>query len=43
MAACPQLKRIHTWNAGENSYMLAINVAMGFFPASVEGAWQKTV
>lgn len=37
----PALKRIHTWNAGENSYMLSINVALGFRPVSVEGAWQK--
>lgn len=43
MRACPEVKRVHTWNAGENSYMLAINVAMGFFPASVEGAWQKRI
>jgi hypothetical protein len=37
----PALKRVHTWNAGENSYMLAINVALGFRPVGVEGAWQK--
>ncbi len=37
----PALKRIHTWNAGENSFMLSINVALGFRPVSVEGAWQK--
>jgi GNAT superfamily N-acetyltransferase len=39
----PALKRVHTWNAGENSFMLAINVALGFRPVSVEGAWQKKV
>lgn len=37
----PQVKRVHTWNAGENQWMLAINVAMGFRRATTEGAWQK--
>ncbi len=37
----PQIRRVHTWNAGENQWMLAINVAMGFRRASTEGAWQK--
>lgn len=37
----PGAQRIHTWNAGENRWMLAINEAMGFRPASTEGAWQK--
>lgn len=36
----PQVRRIHTWNAEENEHMLAINVALGFAPAGVEGAWQ---
>jgi len=36
----PQVRRIHTWNAGENEHMLAINIRMGFQVAAVEGAWQ---
>lgn len=40
-ATRPQVQRIHTWNAGENQWMLAINVAMGFTRASTEGAWQR--
>jgi len=37
----PEVRRIHTWNAGENEWMLAINTAMGFRRASTEGACQK--
>ena len=37
----PGRRRIHTWNAGENQWMLAINDAMGYQPRLVEGAWQK--
>lgn len=36
----PAVRRVHTWNAGENSYMLAINVLLGFRPASNEALWQ---
>jgi GNAT superfamily N-acetyltransferase len=36
----PAVRRLHTWNAGENSYMLAINVLLGFRPASYEAVWQ---
>lgn len=39
----PSTRRVHTWNAGENRWMLAINVALGFRRASTEGAWQKRV
>lgn len=41
--ANPAAERIHTWNAGENSYMLSINVELGFAASSVEAAWQKRV
>lgn len=36
----PTARRLHTWNAQENAHMLAINVALGFRPASVEAHWQ---
>ncbi|WP_315096115.1 GNAT family N-acetyltransferase [uncultured Cellulomonas sp.] len=36
----PKVRRISTWNAQENSYMLAINVALGFRPAGGSGEWQ---
>lgn len=39
-ATAPQAVRVHTWNADENSHMLAINVAMGFQPAQRESAWR---
>lgn len=40
--ARPEGQRIHTWNAGENAHMLAINVRMGFVRAGVIGMWQRT-
>ena len=36
----PEARRLHTWNAQENEHMLAINVALGFRPVSVEAEWQ---
>lgn len=36
----PSVERIHTWNAEENSPMLAINFAIGFQVRSIESAWQ---
>ena len=36
----PHVRRVHTWNAEENSFMLDINVALGFRRASVWGEWQ---
>ncbi|MBM7821441.1 GNAT superfamily N-acetyltransferase [Cellulosimicrobium cellulans] len=38
--ARPSSRRVHTWNAQENAHMLAINVALGFAPASVDAEWQ---
>lgn len=37
----PKRRRVHTWNAGENSWMLAINDRMGFRERVAEAAWQK--
>lgn len=37
----PGTRRVATWNAQENDYMLAINVALGFHPAGVSGEWQR--
>lgn len=36
----PEVRRVGTWNAQENSYMLAINIALGFHPAGGAGEWQ---
>lgn len=41
VAEWPQVQRIHTWNAGENEPMLAINTALGYRPVSIEGIWEK--
>lgn len=37
----PEARRVHTWNAEENTYMLRINVALGFRPAGVCAVWTK--
>ncbi|GAB3699154.1 GNAT family protein [Mariniluteicoccus flavus] len=42
-AARPGVQRVHTWNADENQWMLAVNVAMGFEVRALEGCWQKKV
>lgn len=39
----PQTRRLHTWNAGENRAMLAINDRFGFSPTAALGAWQREV
>ncbi|HEY8718180.1 N-acetyltransferase [Pengzhenrongella sp.] len=40
-ARFPGARRVHTWNAEENSFMLNINVALGFRPVGVYAMWQK--
>ncbi|OZB47197.1 MAG: hypothetical protein B7X40_09825 [Cellulomonas sp. 14-74-6] len=37
----PSVGRVGTWNAQENRWMLAINIALGFRPAGVSGTWQR--
>jgi len=37
----PQVRRVGTWNAEENRWMLAINVALGFRPAGGTAALQR--
>ncbi|MGB3414864.1 MAG: GNAT family N-acetyltransferase [Microbacteriaceae bacterium] len=39
----PESDLIYTYNAEENSYMLGVNVAMGFTPASYGGMWKKVI
>lgn len=41
LAVNPDAARVHTWNANENSHMLAINEALGFQRLGLEGGWQK--
>lgn len=36
----PGARRVATWNAEENSYMLRINIDLGFAPAGGSGEWQ---
>ncbi|MGD7733469.1 GNAT family N-acetyltransferase [Propionibacteriaceae bacterium G57] len=37
----PQARRVHTWNAGENDYMWAINERLGYKTRGIAAAWQK--
>jgi GNAT superfamily N-acetyltransferase len=39
----PAAKRVHTWNADVNSWMIAINEAMGFRPVDAWVSWQQEV
>lgn len=44
LAENPHARRVHTWNANENRWMLyAINDALGFAPIGLEGLGQKKV
>ncbi|WP_104180850.1 GNAT family N-acetyltransferase [Arthrobacter sp. B0490] len=39
----PDARRVYTWNAEENSFMLAVNVALGFRPVGRTAGWQKVL
>jgi hypothetical protein len=39
----PSSRRVHTWNADENDYMLAINTRLGYHRQSIGAAWQKVL
>jgi GNAT superfamily N-acetyltransferase len=43
LAYAPAISRITTWNAAANSYMIAINEAMGFRPAWGQVEWQMSL
>jgi len=36
----PRARYLHTWNADDNGYMIAINDRLGFRPAQRESAWR---
>lgn len=36
----PDARRLHTWNADSNTFMVSINEAMGFRPVQRESAWR---
>jgi GNAT superfamily N-acetyltransferase len=40
LAEAPQVRRVHTWNADSNTWMVAINEAMGFRVARHEAVWR---
>ena len=39
----PDARRVYTWNAEENTFMLAVNVALGFRAAGRTAGWQKVL
>lgn len=39
--AYPQVERVRTWNALENTHMLAVNDALGYVTSGFEREWQK--
>ncbi|HEX6077144.1 MAG TPA: GNAT family N-acetyltransferase [Micromonosporaceae bacterium] len=41
VAAHPQRRLVHTWNAEDNDPMVAVNDAMGFRPVERIGEWQR--
>ena len=43
MGERPSSRRVHTWNADENDYMLAINTRLGYHREGIGAAWQKVL
>lgn len=43
LAEWPGAERVYTWNAEENTFMLDVNVALGFRPAGRTAGWQKVL
>jgi GNAT superfamily N-acetyltransferase len=39
----PRVRRVHTWNADENDWMLKVNVALGYAKVGIEACWQKVL
>lgn len=39
--AWPDARRVHTWNAGENDHMWAVNESIGYRTRGVATCWQK--
>jgi len=39
----PSSRRVHTWNADVNEYMLTINTRLGYRRESIAAAWQKVL
>jgi GNAT superfamily N-acetyltransferase len=39
----PSSRRVHTWTADVNEYMLAINTRLGYRRESIAAAWQKVL
>ena len=40
LTALDEFDDVGTWNAEENSFILSINVTLGFRPAGGSGEWQ---
>ena len=40
-ASAPEVERVYTWNAAENTPMLAINDRVGFRTLGMTGIWQR--
>ena len=39
----PRARRVHTWTAGDNTPVIALNTRIGFRPVAVETGWEKSV